>query len=455
MTPKFILLWYAFLSTLAVLSPSNIQFFEVLPGLVFMWILFGLFSVGYRRYEASKEWRPESHVVFARSPFTMLVYGIASFAAAIVLSYFYTGQSPLYVFESVISGNSLYREYQIYFDESGLAELSLSKMPYVLLGVFLKINLIISSVCFIGYQREIDLRSAAGFILVVFASLYFSLARGTSFELFELLLVVIFSLYIRSFDRDGRWGIDLRMRLMFAGMVMLSLLWYGYNVDNRGAAQVCTLSGICIDSSSFLHSVSQPVGDLLFKLSSYFSFGIYFTSELLVDTISTDIKRAIAFTFPFGPIVFGYEDTIGYMCSRVVNCGVSWVPDSVRIVSYFGFILLGVLYYYIGVLTKNIEKRFSKIRLTEVLLLFFVVFSLVSMPIGKFISTSSSNWISFVGIAILLTNTRLARVFEIVMGVKSGRRRVRGSIDAGTGKVRSLDLGQGRNDHKRSRRRAG
>ena len=74
----------------------------------------------------------------------------------------------------------------------------------------------------------------------------------------------------------------------------------------------------------------------------------------------------------------------------MIDIGVRWQPDAIKIVNYVGHIGLLMLCFLMGALikkTNTTEGRKPIVELTN----FMILLQMISLPVGNFVSISSAN----------------------------------------------------------------
>ena len=80
-----------------------------------------------------------------------------------------------------------------------------------------------------------------------------------------------------------------------------------------------------------------------------------------------------------------------------MDCGASWTPYVVYMIDKVGVILSLVIIFLLGLFLGSEEKRMTiKPSFISYVFLFYSVFFVLSLPVGNFVFTSSSNALIFV-----------------------------------------------------------
>lgn len=404
--------WYCGLSLFAVFGGSKLGFFDVASGLLLMWILWFLFVRGFSSSKTMTEnfYRGSSVCKELKAvPYAWLA--VISFVVSIFATYFYTGKGVQEVFLSLTSGDSLYMDYQKYFTEQGLAEFSISKIPAIFAFFVMKLILIISTVSFFIKEKKNSFSNLVYYILILCSYLYFSIARGTSFELFEILMLLWFCMALRRFIfnlKPERFRIK---KLILPIMCVAAIFLYNYNIQARysgsGADVAAPTDELVIDRDSIVYFLSEPLANLSNKLSGYFTFGLFFTSTFITHKWLNDGLLFITYLFPFSIVTM--PSITNQMCSVVIDCGAAWQPDTLKIIESVGFIGLFGFVYSLGLFCKWLMcSILVDLNYNKILLFFYLSLGMISMPIGNFVLVSSAN-IILLSITISLFLFRMLR----------------------------------------------
>ena len=299
---------------------------------------------------------------------------------SIVYVDFYTGLDPLTIVSNIIDGKSNYSHYQKYFKENIAEFSSLDKLPYILVGVYLKVVVFAS---FVYFRRGII--GSILFALILFIYLFGGLARGTNFETFELLLMFFFHYFW-----IGRTAINYKFLIWAVVLLLLCLFAFMYFVEERGNLGACITVELCTNAPDTV------INRILLLLNGYFGFGFYYVGVFLLN--------ADIFTLVFGSLSPSWL----VFCGPVIDCGVSWTPLFADLVSLIG---LPVTFLFICIALYVFFKfRFSR-SLHAQMFCFWCFLFLISLPVGKFVYISSANLL-FPFAAFFLYSIRFEKVLK-------------------------------------------
>jgi hypothetical protein len=307
---------------------------------------------------------------------------------------FYTGMTPIQVFGNLSAGISNYLQYQEYFADSGLSDFSISKIIPIIIGVYIKLNLIISiEYVSLNWRRD-KLWIKLSNLGVILSYLFYSLARGTNFELLEIFLMLI---YFNSLKFNIKKAIlsNIKYGLVFLALTFSLFAYFLHSVNLRAIIS-CYTEDLCLDTTAILYAIDKDLAYLSFVLSGYFTYGIRFIGFFFLNFFEGNISYSFVY-----PLLFR-DESVSYVVCSAIDCGVNWQPDFMSLVNFFG-ILLAIPFSYVLILF------FSKIHacvsldsnLAHKILGYFGFLYMFSLPIGQFISSSSSNLILMVMTLIL------------------------------------------------------
>lgn len=390
--------WYVFLTLLAIFASISINFLSLFSGILLAWFVFILFFIGANKtisFSRNKfSYIAASSSIVDCKLYPMSVISVLAIFASIYAAKFYTGKSFFEVFAALALDVSLYNEYQKYFAQQGLSALSIAKIPAILSMLYLKVVVVYSYISIFILRKKIALSNVFWLLIISLSSLYFSLARGTSFEFFELLLLFWFCLSMRTIRYSLSQSIFSSQKVTLVIVGILALALYSYNISARyafGEVAECVTNEICLTNDTMLFYFSAPIAQLTLKLSGYFTFGIYYTSTLLNYFWLDNFSNFIQLSIPFASY---YDETItqDFLCDVLLNCRAAWVPDVALYINKVG--LLGIFFgaYIVGRVVRGITLvAFSSNDLITYAILYLAFLAMVSLPVGNFLTISSAN----------------------------------------------------------------
>lgn len=398
---KFLYIFYLALTILAIITPLNYSAWEYLPAFFIMWGGFIAFNFGSKkglRKKVDDDKRKENKMNIDKILFFFVCFLIAFIPLYVK---FYTGSlltSLVMGFGASVSSESNYQEYQRYFAENSLGDFSLSKLPYILGFGVSKLLYYYFVFCYIGFQKKLNMRIV--FLLFVMFLLFFlvGISRGTNFESFELLILILFSVLVRSKIINSLDFFPRKQMMIMILVVILIAFFFQFSKSLRSGGDMVTLGGgptstYTFDKTHWIVDLFPSVAALALGFSGYFSFGLYCTSEVCWKIWMSSVGGFIGAIVPYGGPLFSnlgnYRKDIEALG---VDTGACWDPDCVSFIFLLGLPLFFVLIYNMGRIAASSYKRCVSNRdVGYCLLLFMIVYEMISFPIGNFLVISSSN----------------------------------------------------------------
>ena len=398
---KLIRWYYIFLTACALLAPLNYSLFQFLPALLLLWLSYFVFKAGCSEgIRKNVKSLPLRKGVDLKKIFIFFTLGMIIFIPLYVK--FYTGGNLLSLalgFYSNVGTESNYQEYQRYFMENGIDQFSLSKLPFIAGYGITKLLFYFFIFSFIGFSKKIP-KIVIAQIVVLFA-LYsmVGMARGTSFENFELLILLIFSTLIRTRIIDNRnfYTKSQIIKLMLLTGVIGSAFIVSKALRSADISTIIELEGptstLSYDNSSVIMSTFPLVGKIALSFSGYFTFGLYFTSEVFWKIWAGSANGLLGMLLPFVTPLLGEVDSYRItLVSMGVDCGACWDPDISGFSYFLGIPLVLFFIYKLGVLSaKAYNKMVVNHDVAYCLLLYLIVYEMISLHVGNFLVISSSN----------------------------------------------------------------
>ncbi|HCJ56221.1 MAG TPA: hypothetical protein DHV55_01650, partial [Clostridiaceae bacterium] len=179
---------------LMVINTTNMNLSNTFFAIAIMWINYFLFALGYSiKLNKNINIKVSSSWILARGKLILFAIALTSVIFSLYSVNYYTGQTPISVMMSAFSNTSLYNEYQSYFIEQQLNEFSVEKIPFIFMLFFIKVIFYYTYIAFFLEKEEKTSWFEKLYLgLITISYLYFGIARGTNFEFFELLILVIF-----------------------------------------------------------------------------------------------------------------------------------------------------------------------------------------------------------------------------------------------------------------------
>lgn len=396
---RIILFFYTGLTVLAFITPVKIPILYFIPGILLMWFLYLVYSISFER-KVYLIYAGNSNSFVSSNPF----YGIA-LASIYIIFYplyirFYTGSDAVLLISNFLLGQSNYYSYQTHFLETELYRFTLKKLPYIIGHGILRMLYIIYVFKSLVYKKRF---LAIDLILIFIMSvtiLMVGLARGTSFEFFEIFIIIIFALIARKSIQGKRKLFSNLGLILIIAISMLVLSFFMYNLSIRMGPNYSLVNNPDFDSESILFEISPALATAIFSLYGYFLFGIFFSSIIIFQLWFGSMLGFLSIFLPKGIELLNIDSDYRSFVSNYVDLGAKWNSDSMVLIESYGIIFTLVFVFLLGLTTKSIYKH-RHFNVLALVLIFFMFYTMLSLPIGNFITASSANIISILGAIIL------------------------------------------------------
>ena len=374
---------YAGLFVLFAIVPIKSDWIEISFTLLFMFMMLIFYTVFLR---ASKLLSTQTVKIQRRSNYFILSF--LTLILSVYASYFYTG-SLFQGYMNLLVGVSNYSTYQSHFANNSLAQFSISKIPAVLSLLFVKCYYYFSVYCLMINGRSF--KNIFCTFISFLALVHFSIARGTSFEIFEVLLFLVFTYFIYYGVHNRR--VPLLLIAKISVLIIGAILVYYYNISLRYAetgrsipTPGCSTS-LCYDNGSFIALHFPSFAKVLFMLAGYFSFGFIYLAKFHSFIIEHNPEALLI------PIRFiDLHIYPNFLCDDgSLNCGVMWTPSLEKRLltfSYFGFFIF--IFILAKVSAFVLRCSCFEHRFTQHMVLYFHFLMIFSLSVGNLFSISSN-----------------------------------------------------------------
>jgi hypothetical protein len=394
---KVIKYFYVAITLLALFSPTIFSFSDFLPGIIIMWIFFLIFKFPINKKNFNF---PLLKNDINKSYFLLVTLFFFIFYPFYIS--FYTGTSIVSSLLSIGSGISNYYSYQNNFIENDLGELSLSKLPFILGHGFLKFSFLYLFFNYFLFQSKKSFLIILCLISMFFTFILVGLSRGTSFEIFEIFNIILFSFVMSKVQKNKLYIFNVSNFFILNSFVLILVIFFMNHIIERYGGNLDFTSWSNYNQNSIIASISPFFAIALFSLYGYFTFGLHFTSTIFYHLWINSFHGFLTIFFRDGIQLFGISISYREYANSFIDVGAQWTPDIISLFQNFG--LLGSIIFVIclGYFSNYLLKRVYY-SVSSVILLFFLYFYMISLPIGNFISVSSSNQICIIlGILLLV-----------------------------------------------------
>lgn len=409
--------------TILILSaPLKIGLIEFLPGLILMWGLVIMFKFGILTKYSKVDFPKDSLLINKKASILSLFIGITFIVFIPFYVFFYSGNSFEMVITSLSGPANNYNNYQRFFEENNLSGFSINKLPYILSFAVIKLFASITIIKIIAFQNNKKMTDYLSLLLIFLSFLYSTFGRGTSFELFELIMLVTFTFLFRIQLRKGNLEIPTKNIIQICLLGLIVSIYFITNIAKRyGIESIiesdfdfvnCATDEFCIDKNAILVNLSPLVGITVFQMANYFIFGVYFTSKLITGIVLTSLNGLLSIVIPIGAFMFYEKDYKSLVCNVLIDCGVNWIPEIISLLLYLGIFGTIIFIYYMSIFSVTIVKKAMEGSLFSSLLLFYMVCFMISLPSGNYVTASSSNQLCIL-FCILISISPIERKYFI------------------------------------------
>ncbi len=410
-----ILIIYSVLTVyvLLIVGSTNLTLFEMTPAILIMWVYFLSFSSGYllrkstRNLEKlTKQSEANNRSSFFESSGLRLIFlSLVSVLFSVIATRYYTGQTPMVVFTNLVKGTSVYYEYQRYFAEAEIATFSLSKLPYVLMLFYIKFMLFYGYLKLLLGNNKRRITDKVFLILVTIAHVFFGIARGTNFEIFELFMLIVFVILykFRGFSKKSS-SVKQVIFIAVFGFALINV--YYWSVTSRGVVFGYRItSEVWYNPEGVVSILFPALASISTALFGYFGFGFFYLSRFISDVWFLTPGSVLAGLVPKGFELSGMGSVAAIM-KRTIDMGPRWHPDASVFINDFGFIGLIVFCFLMGFIASRFAKKATADSAKD-LFLFLMFMQMVSLPIGNFVIVSSATKLILVYGVLWLVWTRV------------------------------------------------
>ncbi len=372
---------------IALYDVTTLKLIDLLPAFFLMWINFFLFVCGdgHIRKENKSELKIVDDIISNLSGGKLIVLGIAVLLMSAVSANFYTGQTPISIIRSLLSGTSnFYYDYQTHAFDNQLGVFTAIKIPFILINFVVKFLFFFSFIVFFLKDGRLKMAEKVYLFLITCSHLYFGIARGTSFELFELLVI---SIYIVLNQQDRK---KLQHLIFIIILCIICSAFYSSNLLGRGLTPDFYYYSTEweINKTGVLYYFFPSIVGVITLFYGYFGFGFVYTSHFITDLFLSSVGNFLLGLFPLGYEVIQGAPIVELMDNYLMKY-VRFMPLCVTIINNIGVIGLFCFDAFCGVVhakSKNIENYNYK-KLID----FLIFYEMLSLPLNNFVFISSAS----------------------------------------------------------------
>ena len=215
---------------------------------------------------------------------------------------------------------------------------------------YVKFILFYSYASFLSSERRISRYQALYLIVVTMSHVYVGVARGTSFEFFELTVLILFVMLSRRRPEKPLWVSPIQWtKVLMVGSLMI-LVFYTNLAARGGSFRFSLWRGAEYDPNGLLSIYGPPLAFLVLITSGYFGFGFFYLSAYVSRVWLASLDHFLAGMIPLGYRIVEAR-SIPEIMQSLVDMGPRWHPDTALIIDSVVLGLL-VLCFCMGVLVR-------------------------------------------------------------------------------------------------------
>lgn len=380
---------------LSAIATTTLAWSDLWPALVaaaVVLLVFGIAeSLGFGSRSKRNDWAVPREWLSGLGPGVTIALSFVAASLIMVSVTYYSGSSPAEVWSALTTGGSRYEEYQRH-NELISSTTGLLGSAMVLARVVGQLFAYYVFIVVIVVDRDFRFDRVFALLLLGFASIYGSLARGTTFESFKLLLLILFLFYVRSSSMRARLA-TLAMALPL-GVAVVS--FFSFNVNARGTrASECLSLDVCpvyVNPAPPLFGAVSNIAQLLY---GYFGHGFFYVSRFLGRAAVEDHGSVAGLILPPGMALSSGGDLL-LRTEATIDMGPRWRPDLAIAINEFGIGLVVIGIAALGFLSIRLAADGTAVAHLGR----FVIFvQMCSIPVGNFVSVAAEFTVAAVLVA--------------------------------------------------------
>jgi hypothetical protein len=387
---RFYSVWIVSLVFLYLISPTDVSLLFKAGGVfLFSFLFFSFLTLKRPLYKVAIV-RPKNLKV---SVLLLLIF-VQSICAEYAMT-FYTGSGIYATLHNIMSGVNVYGLYQNHFSEAGLREVSpIYRLPAIISLAYVKfVFLFVLSAFFLRRIRRFK------FILVLLSTLMYllvGLARGTFFEVFEIVIAVLLFFSVSGYLDQFSLRKKITLKILSLIFVLMLPAIFIFNAMRRFESAALFFERTCNPNFCF-----EPLGIMPYYLeyliyisSMYFSMGLFFISGFFEKVLEGSFVSALVPMYH--SVMEGSLNGVRVALCQEFSCKAVWVPDVFIFISFFGLFSTQALFLFFWLSVKAERYFLTRFNHFSLPVLYFLFIFLLSLPVGNFYMASSSSIVSSV-----------------------------------------------------------
>lgn len=378
---------------------TNINPIDLLPSIIVIILVISIFLCGYNYKKPSTSTnfvRNKGNLLMNRKSFSLILLGILSLLLSVIACNFYTGKSFFEVIGNIGKDTSLYYEYQKYAADNIFNSSSIQRLPYIVMVYYVKFIFFYGNITFFLCKKKRNGYEWLFIFLITFAHIYISMARGTSLEIFELLLLFSFIIFSK---KDLNYKNLFKKIIIVLGFAVAGGYIYYSNIIARGNDLTNLIKPSLTNEFTEMRNIPL-LSYIVVLFYGYFGFGPVYLSRYLINLGLSDVSNFILMLIPNG---INMKVDIGWKLEmeKYVFVNFKWIPDIVPLINILGMIGFLFFIFLIGVYLKYISFYYRDNEGLVYLSNFLALLIMFSLPIGIFVSASSSTMLIIFTVIVL------------------------------------------------------
>jgi hypothetical protein len=224
-------------------------------------------------------------------------------------------------------------------------------------------------------------------LLLIISFMYFSIARGTTYEIFDLSLILMYVFTIKYYNNNYSTK---SIYMFYSCIIIIAIFIFYLNITLRsGDLDYYISQDVYFDKNALIPQFSISISFIIIILYGYFGHGFFYTSYYFLNVWFSSFENFFLGLLPLGYEIKNDISVMNFMKSSI-DQGTRWHPDVIIFINSIGFIGLVILCYFLGLLFNNINQK-NNLDIFSHLIIFFIILQMISLPVGNFVLVSSSN----------------------------------------------------------------
>lgn len=382
---------------------TTLKLIDILPAIILMWITYLIFMLPYF-IKNDKKTHSTTHSqrknLLDNKLFIILTMMVIIFSLNYAMI-FYTGNTIINLFSKIATGNiNLYADYQSHHGLNDISTFTLAKVPFIIMLFIIKFSVFSLVIEVLLLRKKRTILQIILLLVSISSHLLFGIARGTNFELFELLVLTIFVVF-QKYPNIGVTKINKQLIFILVLAIISAILFYNRIEIRTGVLSFEKRFEYKIDEKSFILALFGNFGKTGLFFYDYFTFGFYYTSRFITEVVFDNINNLIVLLYPKGFALLG-KDVKSVMLT-IAPRNNRWYPNIVFFTDSLGILLTIIYVIILGYMSTRLDKN----KLFSSVLGFLILLQMFTMPIGDLVYISSATTLTIITTIGILISQKL------------------------------------------------